>query len=224
MGSRHSIHNPESALCLWGSAALLSPQRPPPPPRHPRSICMGTVVRSRSCSKPAVSTAPSLQHAEPSTAPARPTPTLAVQADVHHAVLDLHVPAQVAFQVELAGAIGALEGLAARVQVHVAQQVVHTVEGLPTDLQQCSAVTGIPQPPVPAKSPAEPWGAAVQNGPQTAGGPDGSPVIPSGAAHPPTNLPHLSFPAALSAASTLAEPSVPGAVPGLPRCPAVPCT
>jgi len=60
---------------------------------------------------------------------------LAVQADVHHPVLDLHVPAQVALQVELAGAVGTLEGLAPRVQVHVAQQVVHAVEGLPADLR-----------------------------------------------------------------------------------------
>lgn len=59
---------------------------------------------------------------------------MAVQADVHHPVLDLHVPAEVALQVELAGAVGALEGLAASVQVHVPQQVVHAVEGFPTDL------------------------------------------------------------------------------------------
>lgn len=64
----------------------------------------------------------------------QPAPTLAVQADVHHPVLDLHVPAQVALQVELAGAVGTLEGLAPCVQVHVAQQVVHAVEGLPADL------------------------------------------------------------------------------------------
>lgn len=74
-----------------------------------------------------------------STAPALSTacgpPTLAVQADVHDAVLDLHVPAQVALEVKLAGAVGALEGLAARVQVHVAQQVVHAVEGLPAHLE-----------------------------------------------------------------------------------------
>lgn len=65
----------------------------------------------------------------------QPAPTLAVQADVHHPVLDLHVPAQVALQVELAGAVGALEGLAPGVQVHVPQQVVHAVEGLPADLR-----------------------------------------------------------------------------------------
>lgn len=63
-------------------------------------------------------------------------PTLAVQADVHDAMLDLHVPAQVSLEVELAGAVGALEWLAACVQVHMAQQVVHAVEGLPTHLQR----------------------------------------------------------------------------------------
>lgn len=63
-----------------------------------------------------------------------PPPTLAVQVEVHHAVLDFHVPTEVPLQVELAGAVRALEGLAAGVQVHVAQEVVHAVEGLPTHL------------------------------------------------------------------------------------------
>lgn len=88
------------------------------------------------------------------TAPALSTahgpPTLAVQADVHDAVLDLHVPAQVALEVKLAGAVGALEGLAARVQVHVAQQVVHAVEGLPAHLEHTS------QHLQPVRSPASP--------------------------------------------------------------------
>lgn len=73
--------------------------------------------------------------AAPAPSAARGPPTLAVQADVHDTMLDLHVPAQVALEVKLAGAVGALEGLAARVQVHVAQQVVHAVEGLPTHLE-----------------------------------------------------------------------------------------
>lgn len=60
---------------------------------------------------------------------------MAVQSDVHDTVLDLHVPAQVSLEVKLAGAVGALEGLAACVQVHVAQQVVHAVEGLPAHLE-----------------------------------------------------------------------------------------
>lgn len=82
-------------------------------------------------------------------------PTLAVQADVHDAMLDLHVPAQVALEVELAGAVGALEGLAAGVQVHVAQQVVHAVEGLPAHLENASLVLSArraptcPAPPTP---------------------------------------------------------------------------
>lgn len=71
----------------------------------------------------------------PAPSTARGPPTLAVQTNVHDAVLDLHVPAQVALEVKLAGAVGALEGLAARVQVHVAQQVVHAVEGLPAHLE-----------------------------------------------------------------------------------------
>lgn len=39
---------------------------------------------------------------------------------IHNTVLDLHVPAEVPLQVELAGAVGALEGPAARVEMHVA--------------------------------------------------------------------------------------------------------
>ena len=70
-------------------------------------------------------------------------PTLAVQADVHDAVLDLHVPAQVALEVELAGAVGALEGFATRVKVHVAQQVVHAVEGLPAHLEHTPPQPGL---------------------------------------------------------------------------------
>ena len=60
--------------------------------------------------------------------------TLALGGDVHP-VLDLHVSAQVPLQVELAGAVRALEGLAAGVEVHVAQQVVHSVERLPAHLR-----------------------------------------------------------------------------------------
>lgn len=73
-------------------------------------------------------------------------PTLAVQADVHDAMLDLHVPAQVSLEVELAGAVGALEWLAACVQVHMAQQVVHAVEGLPTHLEWGKAAEGCGEP------------------------------------------------------------------------------
>lgn len=50
-------------------------------------------------------------------------------------MLDLHVSAEVPLQVELAAAVRALEGLAARVQVHVSQEVVHSVEGLPAHLR-----------------------------------------------------------------------------------------
>jgi len=43
-------------------------------------------------------------------------------------VFNFHVSAEVALQVELAGAIRTLEGLAACVQMHVAEEVVHSVE------------------------------------------------------------------------------------------------
>lgn len=92
--------------------------------------------------------------------PVRGPPTLAVQADVHDTMLDLHVPAQVALEVKLAGAVWALEGLAARVQVHVAQQVVHAVEGLPTHLQHTRSASGargepaLPEPAAPSHCPA----------------------------------------------------------------------
>lgn len=49
-------------------------------------------------------------------------------------MLDLHVSAEVPLQVELTGAVRTLEGLAASVQMHVAQQVVHSVERLATHL------------------------------------------------------------------------------------------
>lgn len=54
--------------------------------------------------------------------------TLSIYRGVHDAVFDLHVSAEVALQVELAGAVRALEGLAAGVEMHVAKEVVHSVE------------------------------------------------------------------------------------------------
>lgn len=62
-------------------------------------------------------------------------PTLPVHRSVHDAVFDLHVSAEVPLQVELAGAVRALERLAPGVEVHVSQEVVHSVEGLSTDLR-----------------------------------------------------------------------------------------
>lgn len=50
-------------------------------------------------------------------------------------MFDLHVSAEVSLQVELAGAVRALERLAAGVEVHVSQQVVHSVEGLSAHLR-----------------------------------------------------------------------------------------
>lgn len=50
-------------------------------------------------------------------------------------MFDLHVSAEVALQVELAGAVRALEGLAAGVEMHVAEEVVHSVERLSTHLR-----------------------------------------------------------------------------------------
>lgn len=46
----------------------------------------------------------------------------------------LHVSTEVALQIELAGAVRTLEGFAAGVKVHVSQQVIHSVEGLPAHL------------------------------------------------------------------------------------------
>lgn len=48
----------------------------------------------------------------------------------------LHVPTQVALQIELAGAVRTLEGFATGMKVHVTQQVIHSVEGLPAHLQK----------------------------------------------------------------------------------------
>ena len=55
---------------------------------------------------------------------------------LHDPVLHFHVACQVPLQGELAGAVEALEGLAVRVQVHVAHEVVHPVEFLPTKLSR----------------------------------------------------------------------------------------
>lgn len=59
-------------------------------------------------------------------------------------MFDLHVSAEVSLQVELAGAVRALEWLAAGVEVHVSQQVVHSVEGLSAHLRGkgTASVTG----------------------------------------------------------------------------------
>lgn len=51
-------------------------------------------------------------------------------------MFDLHVPAEVPLQVKLTGAVRTLEGLVACVEMHVAQQVVHSVEGLATHLEK----------------------------------------------------------------------------------------
>lgn len=51
-------------------------------------------------------------------------------------MLDLHVPAEVPLQVKLTGAVRTLEGLVAGMEMHVAQQVVHSVKGLATHLQK----------------------------------------------------------------------------------------
>lgn len=57
-----------------------------------------------------------------------------MQAPLHDPVLDFHVARQVPFQGEFARAVETLEGLAVGVQVHVAHEVVHPVEFLPTQL------------------------------------------------------------------------------------------
>lgn len=58
---------------------------------------------------------------------------MSLRRDVHP-MLDFHVSAEVPLQVELTGAVRTLEGLAASMEMHVAQQVVHSVEGLATYL------------------------------------------------------------------------------------------
>lgn len=54
-------------------------------------------------------------------------------------MLDLHVSAQVALQVKLAGAVRTLEGLAASMKVHMAQEVVHSVKRLSAHLKDQKA-------------------------------------------------------------------------------------
>lgn len=63
------------------------------------------------------------------------TLTSFIQPSVHDAVFDLHVSGEVSLQRELARAVKAFERLAVWVEVHVAHQVVHPVELLPTKLQ-----------------------------------------------------------------------------------------
>lgn len=43
-------------------------------------------------------------------------------------MFDLHVSAEISFQVELAGAVRALKWFAAGMEMHVTKQVVHSVE------------------------------------------------------------------------------------------------
>lgn len=45
-----------------------------------------------------------------------------------HAMLDLHVSTEVTLQVESAGAVRALKWLAAGMEMHVAQKIIHSVE------------------------------------------------------------------------------------------------
>lgn len=61
--------------------------------------------------------------------------TLSFWWDIH-AVFDLHVPAEVSFQVELTGAVRTLEGLTASMEMHVTQKVIHSVERLATNLEK----------------------------------------------------------------------------------------
>lgn len=45
-----------------------------------------------------------------------------------HAVFDLHVPTEVTLQVESAGAVRALKRLAASMEMHVTQKIIHSVK------------------------------------------------------------------------------------------------
>lgn len=66
--------------------------------------------------------------------------TMSLYRGIHDPVFDLHMSAEVALQVELAGAVRTLEGLAAGVEMHVAEEVVHSVEGLATHLPDDSTI------------------------------------------------------------------------------------
>lgn len=58
-----------------------------------------------------------------------------IQPPVHDAMLDLHVPGEIPLQCELARTVETFEGLAVRVEMHVAHQVVHPVELLAAKLE-----------------------------------------------------------------------------------------
>lgn len=45
-----------------------------------------------------------------------------------HAMFDLHVPTEVTLQVESAGAVCTLKRLAAGMEMHVTQKIIHSVE------------------------------------------------------------------------------------------------
>lgn len=77
---------------------------------------------------------------------------MSIYRGVHDAVFDFHVSTQVALQVELAGAVRALEGLAASVEMHVAEEVVHSVKRLPAHLKDKSATVSIAPCFIPARS------------------------------------------------------------------------
>lgn len=59
-------------------------------------------------------------------------------------MFDLHMSTEVALQVELAGAVRALEGLAASVEMHVAEEVVHSVERLSAHLTDKRTIVSTP--------------------------------------------------------------------------------
>lgn len=59
-------------------------------------------------------------------------------------MFDLHVSAEVSLQVELAGAVRTLEWLAAGVQMHVAEEVVHSVERLAAYLRNKNRIVSAP--------------------------------------------------------------------------------
>lgn len=155
-----------------------------------------------------------MRHAavNPALSTAHSPPTLAVQADVHDAVLDLHVAAQVSLEVELAGAVRALEWLAACVQVHVAQQVVHAVEGLPAHLEQggYQGAVGSPSWPI--------YPHHTQH------------TVPSSAQPPAVAVPQPPSPLSVAQRYSLSsfKPPIPASLhpkPSRPRqAPAIPCT
>lgn len=51
-------------------------------------------------------------------------------------MFDLHMPTEVTLQVESAGAVRTLKWLAASMEMHVTQEIIHSVKRLSTNLEK----------------------------------------------------------------------------------------